>query len=491
MISDDPHCTGDLETVTTNRKTRKFFDRQQVLNEIIYKIGSTELLECSGRVLRVRGSVIEAAGIQLPIGSQCRIELESGQTTIAEVAGFERDFALLVPQGGTDGIDCNARILLGTSAMKVRSSVFSGSQRDRPQPLHGELPVGDCLMGRVLNGAGEPIDGQRVPEVTKYGRLNPDPINPLTREPIRQIVDVGVCAINSMLTIGRGQRVGIFAGSGVGKSVLLGMMARHTKTEIIVICLIGERGREVREFIEDILDPETRRRCTVVAAPADSSPLMRVQAAKYACTIAEYFRDQGRQVLLIMDSLTRYAMAHREIALSLGEMPATKGYPASVFAKLPVLVERAGNGCFGNGSITAFYTVLTEGDDQQDPIADSARAILDGHIVLDRSLAESGHYPAIDLSQSISRVMNSLVSDRHKALALRLKQLSAIYKKNSDLLSVGAYSPGNDALLDESIKLQTRIQHFLQQDYQHCVTLDSSLEMLDALFNNAQAEARP
>jgi flagellum-specific ATP synthase len=480
----------DGDIVATGLTAVKDFSRHQVLNDLIHTICNTEVCDYSGRIVRVRGAVIEATGVHLPIGSQCCIELASGQITLAEVAGFEKEFTLLIPQSGTDGIDFNSRILLRAPIEPCKVAGHFTVPREQSAARHGELPVGDALLGRVLDGAGAPIDRKKSPLTTDYRRLNPDPINPLAREPIKSIMDVGVCAINSMLTIGRGQRVGIFAGSGVGKSVLLGMMARHTRTDIVVICLIGERGREVREFIDDILDPITRERCIVVAAPADSSPLMRVQAAKYACTISEYFRDQGRHVLLIMDSLTRYAMAHREIALSLGETPATKGYPVSVFAKLPALVERAGNGLDGIGSITAFYTVLTEGDDQQDPIADSARAILDGHIVLDRALAESGHYPAIDLNQSISRVMNSLVSEKHKVLALRLKQLSAVYKKNSDLISIGAYSPGNDVLLDEAIKLQARIQNFLQQDYLSQVTVDSSLEMLEALFNSTRIDAK-
>ncbi|BBB66493.1 hypothetical protein UNDYM_2240 [Undibacterium sp. YM2] len=294
---------------------------------------------------------------------------------------------------------------------------------------------------------------------------------------------MGVRAINSMLSVGKGQRLGLFAGSGVGKSVLLGMMARYTAADIIVVGLIGERGREVKEFIEQILGAEGLARSVVVAAPADAPPLMRLQGAAYATTIAEYFRDQGRSVLLIMDSLTRYAMAQREIALAIGEPPATKGYPPSVFAKLPVLVERAGNGKSGGGSITAFYTVLTEGDDQQDPIADAARAILDGHIVLNRTLAESGHYPAIDIEQSISRAMHSITSPEHQALSRRLKQLYSRYERSRDLISVGAYSPGSDPLLDEAIRLRDRIVSFLQQDIAEKCSIPESLGQLQALFN--------
>ena len=300
--------------------------------------------------------------------------------------------------------------------------------------------------------------------------------------PITDILDVGVRAINSMLTVGRGQRMGLFAGSGVGKSVLLGMMARYTSADVIVVGLIGERGREVKEFIEQILGAAGLARSVVVAAPADTPPLMRLQGAAYATTIAEYFRDQGQNVLLIMDSLTRYAMAQREIALAIGEPPATKGYPPSVFAKLPMLVERAGNGREGGGSITAFYTVLTEGDDQQDPIADAARAILDGHIVLDRTLAEGGHYPAIDIEQSISRAMHSITSPAHQQLTRRLKQLYSRYERSRDLISVGAYSAGSDPVLDQAIALHTKIESFLQQDIADRVGINESLGQLTTLF---------
>ncbi len=277
--------------------------------------------------------------------------------------------------------------------------------------------------------------------------------------------------------------MGLFAGSGVGKSVLLGMMARYTTADVIVVGLIGERGREVKEFIEQILGEEGLARSVVVAAPADTPPLMRLQGAAYATAIAEYFRDQGKDVLLIMDSLTRYAMAQREIALAIGEPPATKGYPPSVFAKLPALVERAGNGKEGGGSITAFYTVLTEGDDQQDPIADAARAILDGHIVLNRSLAEAGHYPAIDIEQSISRAMHSITSSEHQKQTRKLKQLASRYARNRDLISVGAYSAGSDPVLDEAIALNSKIESFLQQDITERAGINESLGELASLFS--------
>jgi flagellum-specific ATP synthase len=312
--------------------------------------------------------------------------------------------------------------------------------------------------------------------------LQSRPINPMTRAAIDQPLDVGIRAINALLTVGRGQRMGLFAGSGVGKSVLLGMMARYTEAEIIVVGLIGERGREVKEFIEQILGEEGMRRAVVVAAPADTGPLMRLQGAAYATSIAEHFRDQGKHVLLIMDSLTRYAMAQREIALAIGEPPATRGYPPSVFARLPQLVERAGNGPEGGGSITAFYTVLAEGDDQQDPIADSARAILDGHIVLSRTLADAGHYPAIDIEQSISRAMVNLITPAHLDQIRRFKVLFARYQRSRDLISVGAYAPGSDPVLDQAIALYPRMEGFLQQQLSEQSDFTHSVDSLTTLF---------
>ncbi|HGI7054037.1 TPA: FliI/YscN family ATPase, partial [Klebsiella aerogenes] len=329
-----------------------------------------------------------------------------------------------------------------------------------------------------LDGSGKPLDGLPSPDTTETGALITQPFNPLQRTPIEQVLDVGVRTINGLLTVGRGQRMGLFAGSGVGKSVLLGMMARYTQADVIVVGLIGERGREVKDFIENILGAEGRARSVVIAAPADVSPLLRMQGAAYATRIAEDFRDRGQHVLLIMDSLTRYAMAQREIALAIGEPPATKGYPPSVFAKLPALVERAGNGISGGGSITAFYTVLTEGDDQQDPIADSARAILDGHVVLSRRLAEAGHYPAIDIEASISRAMTSLIDDEHYRRVRTFKQMLASFQRNRDLISVGAYAAGSDPLLDKAITLYPQMETYLQQGiFERCGYDEACLQL--------------
>jgi flagellum-specific ATP synthase len=320
------------------------------------------------------------------------------------------------------------------------------------------------LLGRVVDAQGVPMDRLGPLQQVHSEPLARRPINAMERDPIRTPLDTGVRAINALLTVGRGQRLGLFAGTGVGKSVLLGMMARYTAADVIVVGLIGERGREVKEFIEDILGEEGLRRSVVVAAPADAPPLTRMQGATYATAIAEHFRDQGLDVLLLMDSLTRYAMAQREIALAIGEPPATKGYPPSCFAKLPQLVERSGNGMAGQGAITAFYTVLSEGDDQQDPIADAARGILDGHIVLSRELAEAGHYPAIDIERSISRVMTNVVSREHVEASRRMRQMLARVNKARDLIQLGAYAPGHDAELDAAVRAQPEMMALLQQD---------------------------
>jgi flagellum-specific ATP synthase len=348
------------------------------------------------------------------------------------------------------------------------------------------VAVGESLLGRVIDSTGQPLDHLGPIQTGHYMSLQNRPYNPLEREPIRQPLDVGVRAINALLCIGRGQRMGLFAGSGVGKSVLLGMMARYTTAEVIVVGLIGERGREVKEFIETNLGDEGLARSVVIAAPADTSPLLRVRGAAYATATAEYFRSQGKHVLLIMDSLTRFAMAQREIALAIGEPPATKGYPPSVFARLPQLVERAGNAGPGSGSITAFYTILTEGDDPQDPIADCARAILDGHIVLSRTLADQGHYPAIDIEASISRVMTNLISPEQAELVRRFKYLYSRYQRSRDLISVGAYAAGSDPELDEAIRMYPRLEAFLRQDMTQRESWDESLKKLAALFDKTR-----
>ncbi len=443
-----------------------------------------EPMQVSGRVTRMAGLVMEAVGLKLPVGSACTVPLPNGSQIEAEVVGFSGDHLFLMPQSDIEGIVPGARVFPVEVTATLPGIGQVNHPRRRPSDRTRHLPVGDALLGRVLDSNGRPLDELGPLQTMATAPLNRRAANPLGRAPITEILDVGVRAINSMLTVGRGQRMGLFAGSGVGKSVLLGMMARYTSADVIVVGLIGERGREVKEFIEQILGEEGLARAVVVAAPADTPPLMRMQGAAYATTIAEHFRDQGKNVLLIMDSLTRYAMAQREIALAIGEPPATKGYPPSVFAKLPSLVERAGNGKAGGGSITAFYTVLTEGDDPQDPIADAARAILDGHIVLDRTLAESGHYPAINIEQSISRVMQTIASPSHQHLARRLKMLYSRYARSRDLINVGAYAAGSDPLLDEAIRLQTALEAFLQQNISERSDVGASLTELEALFRS-------
>ena len=447
--------------------------------------GITEPMMVSGRVTRVAGLVMEAVGLKLAIGSACSVPLPNGARIEAEVVGFENDRLFLMPQNDVEGVLPGSRVFPAEVVHALPRPGAVSHPRRRPSDRGRHLPVGDELLGRVLDAAGRPLDRLGPLNAVHAAPLNVRAANPLGRAPISETLDVGVRAINSMLTVGRGQRMGLFAGSGVGKSVLLGMMARYTAADVIVVGLIGERGREVKEFIEQILGTDGLARSVVVAAPADTPPLMRLQGAAYCTAIAEHFRDQGKNVLLIMDSLTRYAMAQREIALAIGEPPATKGYPPSVFAKLPALVERAGNGMAGGGSITAFYTVLTEGDDQQDPIADAARAILDGHIVLNRSLAEAGHYPAIDIEQSISRAMHNITSREHQNLTRQLKQMTARFQRNRDLISVGAYSAGSDPLLDQAIALQPQIEKFLQQDVTEQSGMRESMRQLAALFGRS------
>ncbi|WP_348945601.1 flagellar protein export ATPase FliI [Chitinibacter sp. FCG-7] len=436
-----------------------------------------------GRLTRVSGLVLEAVGLRLPIGASCDVMTPGGHPVEAVVVGFQEQRLFLMPIAEVYGIEP------GASVMPREDIAAWKPQLGNPRPVqrrvedHGrQVPVGWGLLGRILDGLGRPLDGKGPVNNEAYYPLFSRAYNPMDREPVRTVMDVGVRAINAMLTVGRGQRLGLFAGSGVGKSVLLGMMARYTAADVVVVGLIGERGREVKDFIENILGDEGRARSVVVAAPADTPPLLRLYGAAYATSIAEYFRDQGKNVLLIMDSLTRYAMAQREIALAVGEPPATKGYPASVFARLPQLVERAGNGREGGGSITAFYTVLSEGDDQQDPIADNARAILDGHFVLSRQLAESGHYPAIDIEASISRVMHDIISHQEFEMVRRFKFLYSRYQRSKDLISVGAYVPGSDPVLDEAIRRHPSFEAFLQQSINEQEGYDGARMKLAQLF---------
>jgi flagellum-specific ATP synthase len=440
----------------------------------------------AGRLTRINGLVMEASGLKLPLGSGCRVLIPGGGSVEAEVVGFTGDKLYMMPTDDVFGLAPGAMVVPNDPAQPRPLVGEHVVPRRRASDRAKHLPVGEELLGRVVDGAGRPLDGLGPLNAEHSRSLQSRPFNPLSRAPIDSSLDVGIRAINSLLTVGRGQRMGLFAGSGVGKSVLIGMMARYTSADVIVVGLIGERGREVKEFIEHNLGAEGRARSVVVAAPADTSPLMRLQGASYATTIAEHFRDEGKQVLLVMDSLTRYAMAQREIALAIGEPPVTRGYPPSVFARLPALVERAGNGPEGGGSITAFYTVLAEGDDQQDPIADSARAILDGHIVLTRALADSGHYPAIDIEQSISRAMHNLIKPAHFDLVRRFKQLFSRYQRSRDLIAVGAYQAGSDPLLDEAVRAYPILEKFLQQRIDEQSDYESSLGALYQLFGAEQ-----
>ena len=435
-------------------------------------------LEVRGTLTRLAGLVLEAVGLKVPVGSQCLIGNGSKAPVLAEVVGFSNDRAFLMPAGDTHGLSSGASV---TPLAPYRTVPRVGHTNKPPSPDDRgtlRLPLGKGLLGRVVDSHGNPMDHMGPITDVDIEPMDRAPLNAMDRDPVRTPLDTGVRAINALLTVGRGQRIGLFAGSGVGKSVLLGMMARYTKADVIVVGLIGERGREVKEFIEDILGVEGRKRSVVVAAPADAPPLVRMQGAAYATAIAERFRDDGLDVLLLMDSLTRYAMAQREIALAIGEPPATKGYPPSCFAKLPQLVERSGNGLNGVGSITAFYTVLSEGDDQQDPIADAARAILDGHIVLSRSLAESGHFPAIDVEASASRVMHNVAGAVHLELARKFRGAYSRYIKSRDLIQLGAYVPGSDPETDRAIVLYPALQRFLMQDMNEAATLPESLQQL-------------
>lgn len=429
--------------------------------------------QVSGKLVRVVGLTLEAVGCRAAVGSLCRIETLDGYLE-AEVVGFSGDKLYLMPSEELRGV------VPGATVTPI------GNQSD--------FPYGPQLLGRVIDGIGQPIDGLGPLIKDRRNRFVPRRMNPLARKPISEPMDVGVRAINAVITVGQGQRMGLFAGSGVGKSVLLGMMTRGSTADVTVVGLIGERGREVKEFIEDILGKEGRARSVVVAAPADASPLMRLKGCETSLAIAEYFRDQGKNVLLLMDSLTRYAQAQREIALAIGEPPATKGYPPSVFARLPALVERAGNGSEKQGSITAFFTVLTEGDDLQDPIADASRAILDGHIVLSRALADSGHYPAIDVEKSISRVMPLVTNEEHMLMARTIKQCYSLYEQNRDLIAIGAYQQGADPRIDQAIRVKPFIDQFLQQKMREVIPYKKSVadlkQIATAILKDAQGGAR-
>ncbi|NNG24322.1 flagellar protein export ATPase FliI [Telluria aromaticivorans] len=426
------------------------------------ELGAVPVATPTGRLVGAQGLLLESVGCPLHTGQRCRIETVDGGWLDAQVVGFKEKVSYLMPFKKATGLATGARVL--------------------PAPVQADLMIGPSWMGRMVNGLGEPIDGLGKLGGDQPLSTIPPKVNPLKKAPVEEPLDVGVRAINSMLTIGKGQRVGLMAGSGVGKSVLLGLITRQTVADVIVVGLIGERNREVREFVEKSLGPEGLKRAVLVVAPADESPMMRVMATEMCHSIAAHFRDRGQNVLLLCDSLTRYAMALREVALSLGEPPATRGYPPSVFSNMPQLVESAGNGENPKGSMSAIYTVLAEGDDQQDPVVDSARAILDGHIVLTRELAERGHYPAIDVAQSISRCMAQVVGPEHALAARKLKASLARHARVRDLIPLGAYVPGADPETDKAVRLHPHIEAFLCQGTREEAPMPGSVEQLKAMM---------
>ncbi len=434
---------------------------KKILEQFEKKIESTDTIKIYGKVTNITGLLIEGVGPGVSIGTVCSIINQDGEQFKAEVVGFRGNKILLMPFQDTKGLTPNSLILAERGLTSIK--------------------VGEGLLGRVIDGLGNPIDGKGPINYTETISLYHEPINPMLRKPITESLDVGIKAINGLLTIGKGQRIGILAGSGVGKSTLLGMIARYTTADINVIGLIGERGREVKEFITKNLGEEGLKRSIVVAVTSDNSPLLRMRGAFVSTSIAEYFRDKGFNVLLMMDSITRFAMAQREIGLSIGEPPTTKGYTPSVFAILPKLLERAGNSD-SKGSLTAIYTVLVEGDDMNEPIADSTRAILDGHIILSRHLAAQNHYPCIDILNSKSRLMVDIVDDEHKALAGNIISLYATYKEAEDLINIGAYSKGSNPKIDEAIDKIDKINNFLKQGIEEKFTLEETLEEMRNIF---------
>jgi flagellum-specific ATP synthase len=415
----------------------------------------------NGTISQIIGLIIESYGPAASIGDVCYIHTKDGKKHIAEVVGFKQDKTLLMPLTDIYGV------APGNEVSTFREPFAVG--------------VGDNLLGRVLDGLGNPIDGKEQPKIVAKRSVYAIPPNPLTRRRITEPLELGIKPIDGLLTCGKGQRTGIFAGSGVGKSVLMGMIAQNTKADVNVIALIGERGREVRDFIETDLGQEGLKRSVVVVATSDQAALARVKGALVATTIAEYFRDKGLNVLLMMDSVTRFCMALREIGLAVGEPPTTKGYTPSVFAMLPKLLERAGTSDIG--SITGLYTVLVEGDDMDEPIADAARSILDGHIVLSRKLAAKNHYPAIDILPSISRVMNSVTTDEHKKIARKLIETLAVYNEAEDLINIGAYSKGANPKIDYAIDKIDEINAFLQQGIGEKAPFEDTLERIREIFN--------
>ena len=428
----------------------------------VAKVKGTRKKIFSGKVSRYDGNTIECSGFPATIGTLCKVLTDDGKPAIAEIIGFSNGNNLAAMH------QPNSRVLVGSEVVAFDDGY--------------SIPVGPGILGRVVDALGQPLDGKMIEEVNESWPLVGEKINPLERTAVEKPLDVGVRVINSLLTVGKGQRLGIIAGSGVGKSVLLGMITRFTTADIVVVGLIGERGREVGNFVSSNLTEETKKRTVMVVEPADRSPLLRIRAANRATAIAEYFRDKGKDVLLIMDSLTRVAHARREIGLALGEQPTSKGYPPSVISLIPTLIERTGSGSVGQGSITAFYTILADGDDQNDPVVDTSRAILDGHIMLSRDQAQLGIYPAVDVSSSVSRVMSEIVDQKLVQAGMKFRQLVTTYNENKDLLMMGGYTQGQDLILDQAISLWPKITEFIKQQENKKESFNTSTNELLQLF---------
>ena len=432
-------------------------------DEYLRTVQECEEIQTIGHIIKIRGIIAEADGPKLSVGSICNIINNKGMSIPAEVVGFKERKIIVMPYGDMEGIEPGSPLIF----VKESPSIM----------------VGDQYLGRVIDGLGNPLDGKGPLWGDKEYPLYSNSINPLKRAIICEYLDVGIRSINSLFTIGKGQRIAIMAGSGVGKSVLMGMMVKNTKADVRVIALIGERGREVKEFLENNLNDETRAKSILVVATADSPALIRIRAAYIATAISEYFRDMGKDVLLIMDSITRFAMALREVGLAIGEPPSTKGYTPSVFSTLPKILERAGS-IEGKGSITGIYNVLIEADDINDPIGDAIRSIVDGHIVLSRDLANRGHYPAVDILKSISRLMPLIVDREHREYAKRLINIVSIYRDAEDLINIGAYKEGSNPEIDYAIKMMNKIEEFLKQDMEEGSDMEDSVTKLKSLFKD-------
>lgn len=444
-------------------------EKVDVLSKYKRIIDEVEVIKFTGKVQRVLGLTIESVGPAVTYGDICRIRLEPGKYLYAEVVGFNKNRVILMPIGDMKGVMPGADVLASGTALTV--------------------PVGSELLGRVINGVGAPIDGKGDIITKERYPVDGKPLNPLDRSVVDQHLSVGIRAIDGLISVGRGQRIGIFSGSGVGKSTIISMIARYTDADVNVIALIGERGREVKDFVEKELGREGLKRSVVVVATSDQPPMLRLRGASLAHSVAEYFRDQGLHVNLMMDSVTRYAMAQREVGLAVGEPSAQRGYPPSVFSMMPKLMERAGT--IGSGSITGFYSVLVEGDDMNEPIADTARGILDGHIVLDRKMAHRGHYPAINVLSSVSRCMKDVVTDEHRKAAMEFRKLLAAYEDTEDLINLGEYSRGSNPVVDRSIEMKGSMDSFLQQDVYEKDSWESITSRLTGMVAEEKKEERP